>query len=104
MGEEERVGGKVVCSTEESGSACREDRCSLRRRSEDDFVAELVDEVVRVRREQGLSQRGLASISGVKQSVIARMESGRTDPQLSTVMKLLFSMGKGLAVIPREHV
>lgn len=38
----------------------------------------------------------------VKQSVIARMESGKTDPQLSTILKLLVSMGKTLTIVPLE--
>lgn len=41
-------------------------------------------------------------MAGVKQSVIARMESGKTDPQLSTILKLLVSMGKTLTIVPLE--
>ena len=39
-------------------------------------------------------------ISGVSQPVIARMERGQTSPQLDTVLKLLASLGKTLAVVP----
>ncbi|MCI8978360.1 MAG: helix-turn-helix domain-containing protein [Lachnospiraceae bacterium] len=45
-----------------------------------------------------ISQRELEDMAGVKQSVIARMESGKTDPQLSTILKLLVSMGKTLTI------
>lgn len=49
-----------------------------------------------------ISQRELEDMAGVKQSVIARMESGKTDPQLSTILKLLVSMGKTLTIVPLE--
>ena len=55
------------------------------------------------RRERGLSQRGLEELCGVKQPVIARMENGSTSPQLDTVLKVLASLGKTLAVVPLEQ-
>ncbi|MDR0648327.1 MAG: helix-turn-helix domain-containing protein [Synergistaceae bacterium] len=50
------------------------------------------------RNKKGYSQRKLAEMSGVKQSVIARMETGSTSPQLGTVLKVLFAMGKTLCI------
>ncbi|MDR2611205.1 MAG: helix-turn-helix domain-containing protein [Clostridiales Family XIII bacterium] len=38
-------------------------------------------------------------MSGVKQSVIARMEKGHTSPQLDTVMKVLAPLGKALSIV-----
>lgn len=86
----------------ESWNSYREQHYTPEERAENDFVAELVGEVIQTRRSQNLSQRDLASISGIKQSVIARMESGKTDPRLSTVMKLLSTMGKTLSIIPMK--
>lgn len=86
----------------ESWNSYREQHYTPEERAENDFVAELVGEVIQTRRSQNLSQRNLASISGIKQSVIARMESGKTDPRLSTVMKLLSTMGKTLSIIPMK--
>lgn len=86
----------------ESWNSYREQHYTPKERAENDFVAELVGEVIQTRRSQNLSQRDLASISGIKQSVIARMESGKTDPRLSTVMKLLSTMGKTLSIIPMK--
>jgi transcriptional regulator with XRE-family HTH domain len=57
-------------------------------------------EIARARKEQGLSQRKLEELSGVKQPVIARMERGETSPQLDTVLKILAPLGKTLAVVP----
>ncbi len=70
--------------------------------AENNLMAELVGEIVQARKDEHLSQRELETISGIKQSVIARMESGKTDPYLSTILKLLFSMGKTLTVVPLE--
>lgn len=70
--------------------------------AENDLMAELVGEVVKARKESHMSQRELEAATGIKQSVIARMESGKTDPQLSTVLKMLVSMGKTLAIVPLE--
>ena len=39
-------------------------------------------------------------MSGIKQPVISRMEKGITDPQLSTVVRLLNSLGKTLDIVP----
>ncbi|MGI6687838.1 MAG: helix-turn-helix domain-containing protein [Christensenellales bacterium] len=63
---------------------------------------ELVSEVARLRQEQGLTQKQLGQLSGVKQPVIARIETGVNTPQLATVIKLLEPLGKTLAVVPLE--
>lgn len=44
--------------------------------------------LVRYRSEHGLSQRALAERVGMKQPVIARLESGETEPKLSTLLRL----------------
>ncbi len=44
--------------------------------------------LVRYRAEHGLSQRALAARVGMKQPVIARLESGETEPKLSTLLRL----------------
>ena len=53
--------------------------------------------------EKGISQKKLEELSGVSQPVIARMETGKTSPQLDTVLKVLASLGKTLAVVPLEQ-
>jgi HTH-type transcriptional regulator/antitoxin HipB len=45
--------------------------------------------VRRVRRILDVSQRGLAALIGVSQSVVARWETGRTSPRVSVVQQLL---------------
>ena len=59
---------------------------------------EIMVALTNARNERGISQRKLEELSGVKQPVIARMESGVTSPQLDTVLKLLAPLGKTLYV------
>ena len=66
--------------------------------AESDLRVALIGELIKARRERGLSQRDLEEMSGVKQPVIARMESGRTTPNLSTVLKVLAPLGKTLYI------
>ena len=65
--------------------------------------AAIMGELIKARQEQGISQKQLEEISGVKQPVIARMERGRTSPQLDTLLKVLAPLGKTLAVVPLEN-
>lgn len=65
--------------------------------------ADIVGEVVKARREKGLSQKKLEELSGVKQPIIARMEKGHTSPQIDTILKVLAPLGKTLAVIPLDE-
>ena len=51
--------------------------------------AELIHQMVILRQSRKITQTQLSEASGIKQPVIARLESGKTDPQLSTVLKLL---------------
>jgi ribosome-binding protein aMBF1 (putative translation factor) len=60
----------------------------------------LMGELVKARNEKHLSQRDLENMSGVRQPVIARMESGVSAPRIDTVMKVLAPLGKTLAIVP----
>ncbi len=68
-----------------------------------DLRVALIGELIEARQEKGISQKQLEELSGVKQPVIARMETGATSPQLDTVLKVLFPLGKTLAVVPINH-
>lgn len=60
----------------------------------------LIGELIKARQEQGISQKKLEELSGVKQPIIARMEKGYTSPQLDTILKILAPLGKTLAIVP----
>ena len=70
---------------------------------ESDMRVAIMSELIEARNEKGISQKKLEEMSGVSQPVIARMETGKTSPQLDTVLKVLASLGKTLAVVPLEH-
>ena len=65
-----------------------------------DLRVALMGELIKARHEQGISQKKLEEMSGVRQTVIARMELGYTSPQISTLLKVLAALGKTLAVVP----
>lgn len=60
----------------------------------------VINEFITARKEKGISQKELEKLSGVKQPVIARLETGNVSPQVDTLLKLLASVGKTLAVVP----
>ena len=68
--------------------------------AESDLRVALMGELIKARKERGISQRELERLSGVKQPIIARIESGTVSPKLDTVMKLLAAMGKKLEIVP----
>ncbi len=76
----------------EQGTACSQ--------SEDveSFKQKLISALVTARKSAKLSQKQLEVLSGVAQPCIARMESGATDPQLSTLLKLLEPLGLTLSI------
>lgn len=53
------------------------------------------------RRRAGLTQRELAVRTGIPQETIARIESGRVDPRVGTLDRLLEGCGFGLEHLPR---
>ncbi len=102
FGEGKMDNEKKISPVGESWSEYRKAHYTAEEIAENDLMVQLVGEVIRSRKENQISQRELENMTGVKQSVIARMESGKTDPKLSTVIKLLASMGKKLSVVPLE--
>jgi predicted transcriptional regulator len=53
------------------------------------------------RRRAGLTQRGLAYRAQLSQPAIARIESGRVSPRLSTLLPLIEATGFALELAPR---
>ena len=63
---------------------------------------EIIDEILKARKGKGISQKELESISGVKQPLIARIEKGNVDPQITTILRILKPLGLTLAVVPER--
>ena len=68
--------------------------------AESNLRVQLMGELVKARQEQGISQKKLEELSGVKQPIIARMEKGYTNPQIDTLLKVLAPLGKTIAIVP----
>lgn len=60
--------------------------------------AQIISAIIQQRNALGLSQRDLASICGLPQSSVARIESYQTTPNLSTLLKILKPLGLKLTV------
>jgi predicted transcriptional regulator len=57
---------------------------------------ELIDELVRARRESELSQTDVAARMGTSQSAVARLESGELDARLSTLERYAGALGRAV--------
>ena len=68
--------------------------------AESTLRVEIIVALIKARQEQGISQKKLEELSGVKQPIIARMEKGYTSPQLETVLKVLEPLGLTLKIEP----
>ena len=55
---------------------------------------ELIEELVRVRRDSELSQTEIAARMGTSQSAVARLESGHLDARLSTLERYATALGR----------
>ena len=54
---------------------------------------QLIAELVRVRRDSGLSQTAIAARMGTSQSAVARLESGELDARMSTLERYATAVG-----------
>jgi len=59
----------------------------------------LISAVVEARESSGLTQKQLSELCGVKQPVIARLESAAHSPQINSIIKILSPLGYKLAVV-----
>lgn len=55
-------------------------------------------EIIKLRLEQGLSQKALADRIGTKQSAISRLESGDYNPSIEFLSKVAHALGKEIHV------
>lgn len=60
----------------------------------------LIDTMVTIREEQGLSQTALSVKCNIKQPAIARMEKNVHSPQLNSLLKVLAPLGYTLEIVP----
>lgn len=60
--------------------------------------AKIISAMIEQRNALGLSQRDLAALCNIPQSSVARIESLKTTPNLSTLLKLLQPLGLKLTI------
>jgi ribosome-binding protein aMBF1 (putative translation factor) len=94
---------KAISPVGDDWDTLRESLLTPEERAETDIKIALLGEIINARQSSGLTQKELEAASGVKQPVIARLERGSTDPQLSTLIKVLAPLGKTLAIVPLEQ-
>lgn len=61
-------------------------------------IVTIISALVEKRNSLGLSQRELASLCGIPQSSVARIESYKTTPNLDTLLKIMHHLGLTLTV------
>lgn len=64
----------------------------------------VIKEVVTARRLSGLSQARLAMAAGMKQPVVARLETQVNSPRIDTLLKVLNPLGKTLKIVDLADV
>lgn len=79
-------------------SQVRDEIFSKEEIAESNLRVSLIGEIIKAREEKGISQKKLEELSGVRQPIIARMERGKTSPQLDTILKILAPLGKTLYI------
>lgn len=65
---------------------------------DDEFYAQIAQQVTARRTDLGLSQRELAELCGTTQSAIARFESGKRPPKLDTLIGIAEALDTTLEV------
>lgn len=65
-------------------------------------ISAIVSAMVEQRTSLGLSQRELASMCGIPQSSVARIESCKTTPNLGTLLNIFQHLGLQLTVSPTK--
>jgi len=82
----------------DSGTLSREEIAENRAR------ASIQVELIKARNEKKISQRKLEELTGIRQTTITRIESGKNSPSIDTMLRILAPLGKTLAVVPIEQV
>ena len=66
-----------------------------------DREKKLIDEVVRIRKEQNMSQSKLAELTGNKQQAISRTENKEHSPSLKLFYSMVNALGYELQIVKR---
>ena len=67
-------------------------------------LSKIVGAMISQRHSLNLSQRELAALCGIPHSSVARIESGKTSPNLNTLIKICNQLGMKLTITPNFAV
>lgn len=67
-----------------------------------DDCTKIIDLLIEQRHKQGMTQQGLAKMTNLTQSVIARLENKKATPQLDTLLKVATALNCEIVVIPTK--
>lgn len=65
-----------------------------------DIEYEFICEFIKLRKDLGLTQSGLAEMSGVIREKIAKIENRLNSPQLNSLIKVLEPIGYTVKIVP----
>lgn len=63
----------------------------------------VLGELVKIRKQKGLSQAELAEMTGSKQQSISRLEKKEASPTLKTICSILRSLDYEIRLVPRQR-
>ena len=66
------------------------------------MISNIIFEIVKQRNEKNLSQRDIEKITGIKQPMIARIETLKSIPRLDTLVSLCQAVGIKLSIVHTE--
>jgi DNA-binding XRE family transcriptional regulator len=67
-------------------------------------LSQIVGAMIEQRHNLQLSQRDLAKLCDLPHSSVARIESGKSTPNLSTLLKIFGQLGLQFQIIPTKHI
>lgn len=65
--------------------------------------AKYICALANLRNEHKITQKQLEELTGIKQPMIARIESGETIPRVDTLIRLLEPMGLTIQIVPTKE-
>ena len=69
----------------------------------DECIA-IIDQLIELRKQKGMTQKELALAANLTQSVIARLETKKNTPQLDTLLRVAYALGCNLEIVPSQQL
>lgn len=63
---------------------------------------DLIEKLINVRKEKGLSQRDLCKLIGMKQPYLVKIETRKISPSLSTVFKIINALNLEVNLLEKD--